>query len=295
MSYAALSPRLRAGRPLVVDADFGASLRRRGLQWGSPGALGALLRREPAAVSAHHQAETLRCVDVLSALTADTTPRALAEVGMEHRAALLTGLAVELAQEAAGATDRPVAVAGVLGSDLVTAIDRRRFEAEVREHAVRIGVAGAELVIVRGMGSVAELCFAVQAAVEQSMPTWAVVDQELSGEHLDELLEGLVEGGAEAVLFETPTIQGALDRLARVAEWSTRIAPGVMLAAGPDAVRGFPADLATDWVTRGLELVDAGARVVGGGAGTTAQHSEALAVALRRLHPSIPPLAVAQG
>lgn len=295
MSYAALAPRLHRGRPLVVDADLGASLRAQGVSLGSPGALGALLRRSPDRVTSHHASETARRVDVLSALTADTTPRALAEVGMEHRSAMLTGQAIELAYEVAHAADKPVAVAAVLGSDLVTSLDRRRFEAETREHALRISVAGPELVIVRGMGSAAELGFAVQAATELGMPAWAIVDLELSAEHLDDLLETLIEAGADAVLFETPTIEQALDRLARIAEWETRIAPGVMLAASADAVRGFPGDLEPGWVERALELVDAGARVVGGGAGTTAAHSQALAGALRQLHPSIAPLAGSAG
>lgn len=275
---------------MVVDADPGASLRAQGMTLGSPGALGALLRHQPESVSAHHASETARRVDVLSALTADTTPRALAEVGMEHRSAMLTGQAVDLAYEIAHASERPVAVAAVLGSDLVTSLDRRRFEAETREHALRISVAGPELVIVRGMGSAAELGFAVQATSDLGLPSWAVVDLELSGEHLEDLLETLTEAGAEAVLFETPTIELALDRLARVAQWEMRIAPGVLLAAGDDAVRGFPAELEPGWVERALELVDAGARIVGGGAGTTAAHSQALAAALRQLHPSIAPL-----
>lgn len=257
---------------------------------GSPGALGALLRHDPESVSAHHAGEMARRVDVVSALTADTTPRALAEVGMEHRSAMLTGQAVDLAYEIAQAAEKPVAVAAVLGSDLVTSLDRRRFEAETREHALRISVAGPDLVVVRGMGSTAELGFAVQATSELGLSTWAVVDLELSGEHLEDLLEALAEAGAEAVLFEIPTIELALDRLARVAGWETDIAPGVLLAAGDDAVRGFPAELEPGWVERALELVDAGARVVGGGAGTTAAHSQALAAALRQLHPSIAPL-----
>lgn len=290
MSYAALSPRLRSGRPLVVDADLGACLRSQGVNLDNPGALGALLRRDPDTVSSHHAGETALRVDVLSALTADTTPRALAEVGMEHRSAWLTGQAVELAQDVALGAEKPVAVAAVLGSDLVTAIDRRRFEEEVREHALRISVAGPELVIVRGMGSIAELCFATRACVELGLPTWSVVDLELSAEHLEDLFDELVDAGADAVLFEAPNIERALDRLARAGRWATDMVFGVMLAAGPDAVRGFPAELEPDWVSRALELVDAGARVVGGGAGTTQAHSRALATALRNLHPSIPPM-----
>ena len=125
MSYAALAPRLQSGRPLVVDADLGASLRVRGVTLNSPGALGALLRRDPESVTSHHASETARRVDVLSALTADTTPRALAEVGMEHRSAMLTGLAVELACDVAHASDKPVAVAAGNRSLLLFFIRKR--------------------------------------------------------------------------------------------------------------------------------------------------------------------------
>ena len=92
------------GRPLVVDADTGASFRARGVGLDSPGALGVLLRQRPQEVLDHYRAEVRSQVDVLCALTADTTPRALAEVGMEHRSAMLTGLAVESLGTAAEST-----------------------------------------------------------------------------------------------------------------------------------------------------------------------------------------------
>lgn len=295
MSYTALSPRLRSGRPLVVDADLGACLRARGVNLDYPGALGALLRKSPETISVHHAGETALRVDVLSALTADTTPRALAEVGMEHRAALLTGQAVEVAQDVALSAPRPVAVAAVLGSDLVTAIDRRRFEQEVREHAERICAAAPELVLVRGMGSPAELCFATATCVELGLPAWSVVDLEMSAEHLEDLVGELAEAGADAVLFEAPSIEHALQRLERAQRAKADMVFGVMLAAGANAVRGFPSELEPGWVDRALELVEAGARVVGGGAGTTRAHSQALATALRNLHPSVPPMAEGAG
>ena len=101
--------RMHEGRPLVLDSDTGAAFQSRGVQLGVPGALGQLLRQGPNRVMAHYQAEVRSRVDVLSALTADTTPRALSEVGMEHRSAVLTGLAVELAFEAAEEGTKPVA------------------------------------------------------------------------------------------------------------------------------------------------------------------------------------------
>jgi 5-methyltetrahydrofolate--homocysteine methyltransferase len=281
---------------LVVDADIGASLRALGVDLDCPGALGQVLRRDPDAVRAHHVVEASRRVDVLSALTADTTPRALAEVGMEHRSAMLTGQAVELALEAAELAPKPVAVAGVLGSDLVTAIDRRRFESETREHALRISVAGPELLVVRGMGTTTELTFAAACASEVNLPTWAVVDLEMSAEgRIEELLTALSLAGAEAVLFEVASIEQGLERVRRVVECDVDIAPGVLLAASESALRGFPEPLRAGWVSRSLELTQAGARIVGGGAGTTQAHTQALTTALGEVHPSLPPSSGANG
>jgi methionine synthase I (cobalamin-dependent) len=176
VSYAKLRSRLYTGRPIVLDADIGASLRARGFEMDGPGALGAILHRDPQAVSAHHQAELSCNVDILSALTADTTPRALAEAAMEHRAARLTGIALELLSELTAAWPRPVGVAGVLGSELVSATQRGRFEDETLEHAARIAAGGADLMIIRGMGSRLDLVFAVAAAANHGS-AWAVVDR----------------------------------------------------------------------------------------------------------------------
>ena len=101
MTFSQIKYRLSQGRPLVLDSDTGAAFRARGVSLDTPGAVGQLLRTNEAGVLSHYRAEVHSRVDVLSALTADTTPRALAEVGMQHRAALLTGRAVDLAFEAA--------------------------------------------------------------------------------------------------------------------------------------------------------------------------------------------------
>src|SRR5262245_25321973 len=133
MSFEHIRHRLQRGRPLVLDADTGASFRARGLALDTPGALGLLLRERPLDVLEHYRTEVGSRVDVLCALTADTTPRALAEVGMAHRAAMLTSISVELAMDAAQASDKPVAVAGVLGSDMVTPVAADRMLEELRE------------------------------------------------------------------------------------------------------------------------------------------------------------------
>jgi methionine synthase I (cobalamin-dependent) len=297
MTFERIRHRLQNGRPLVVDADTGASFRARGVELASPGALGSLLRERPMEVLDHYRAEVRSSVDVLSALTADTTPRALAEVGMQHRSAQLTGRAVELALEAAAESAKPVAVAGVLGSDMVSPVAADRLHEELAEHASRLAAAGCELILARGQGSRWGLMAAVAAASSTELPTWAVLEyashEELttSGNAVA-LVEALADAGAAVVLFEVPLVDLGLAYLERfhAAFELHGIIPGVLLASSETSVRGFN-DESCDperWVERAVDLSVGGARVIGGGAGTTEAHTRSLAKALGSLHPSLP-------
>jgi methionine synthase I (cobalamin-dependent) len=244
----------------------------------------------------HYRAEVQRRVTVVCALTADTTPRALAEVGMEHRSALLTGLAVELAQQAAVESQKPVAVAGVLGSELVSPVAADRLHEELVEHAFRVATAGTDLLITRGQGSRVGLMAAVVAAAVTELPVWAVVEclpngELASGGAVGPLIESLADAGASAVLFEVPSVDAGLRMLDHALGLGSEACVfGVLIAGGPNAVTGFP-DTESDptrWA-EGATLLDArGARIIGGGAGTTEAHTEALARVLGAVHPSIP-------
>lgn len=297
MSYDALRPRLVSGRPLVLDADLCASFRARGVEMDAPGTVGELLRTDPERVRRHYLAEIKSDVNVLSALTADTTPRALAEAGMQHRSALLTGLAVDIAVECVKESPRPIAVAGVLGSEMVSPMAADRLHEELAEHAFRVATAGVELMLTRGQGSRLDLMAATTAAAATELPVWAVVECLPGGEltvggTVEPLLESLLQAGASVVLFEVSSVDDGialLDRVRAIDELS--LAPGVLLAGGPASVRGFP-DTESDpeiWAARALELDSHGARVIGGGAGTTEAHTAALVAELRALHPSIRP------
>jgi methionine synthase I (cobalamin-dependent) len=297
MSFEMLRQRLSQGRPLVVDSDTGASFRARGVLLNSPGALGQLLRERPAEVESHYLAEIDSRVDVLSALTADTTPRALSEVGMEHRAAQLTSRAVELALDAVLQHGRPIAVAGVLGSDMVSPVAADRLHEELTEHAARLGAAGCQLLIARGQGSRLGLMAAVVAAARTELPTWAVIECGPAGDSVvegdpHELVAALAEAGASTLLFEVPHVDVGLRQLDRFKNALEQhdMFPGVLLAASENALRGFDDPLSDPehWVERAIDLSLGGARVIGGGAGTTEAHTHALALALGSLHPSVP-------
>ena len=299
MTFDRIRHRLQQGRPLVVDADTAASFRARGVELDSPGALGSLLRGRSSEVVDHYRAEILSGVDVLSALTADTTPRALAEVGMEHRAAQLTRKAVEFALEAAAESGKPVAVAGVLGSDMVSPVAADRLHDEFTEHAARLAAAGCEILLARGQGSRLGLMAAVVAAARTELPTWAVLEfasnEELtSGGNAVDLVDALAEAGASVVLFEVANVDLGLAYLERFrsAFELHGIAPGVLLAGSDSSVRGFHDESSNPerWVERAVDLSMGGARAIGGGAGTTEAHTRCLAKALGSLHPSLPTL-----
>src|SRR5688572_31837245 len=247
MSLEHVTARLKSGRPLVVAADTNASLRARGVTLDTPGCLGSLLREQPAEVLAHYRVEVECRADVLAALTGDTTPRALAEMGMEHRSAQLTSIAVELALNAVEDSPKPVAVAGVLGSDMVSPVAATRLHEELTEHSARLAAAGCELLIARGQGSRLNLMAAVVAAARTELPTWAVVEHAADGGtgadgRMDQLFEALEGAGASAVLFEVPNVDLGLSELTRCAPLleGGRLVAGILLAASDHAVPGFP-------------------------------------------------------
>ncbi len=294
MSLEHVVKRLQSGRPLVVAADSSASLRARGVTLDVPGALGSLLRERPLDALAHYRVEVECRADVLAALTGDTTPRALAEVGMEHRSAQLTSLAVELALNAVEDSPKPIAVAGVLGSDMLGPVAAARLHEELAEHSARVAAAGCELLIVRGQGSRLSLMAGVVAAARTELITWAVLERTLTGPGATdaELFHALSDAGASAVLFEVSSVVHGLAELeaARDALEALGLSAGVLLAASETALPGFPDEAGSPdtWADHALDLDLAGARVIGGGAGTTEAHLRALASALGSLHPSLP-------
>ncbi|HKO50629.1 MAG TPA: homocysteine S-methyltransferase family protein [Polyangiaceae bacterium] len=299
MTFERIRHRLQNGRPLVVDSDTAASFRARGVELDSPGTLGQMLRERPGEVLAHYRTEVHSHVDILSALTADTTPRALAEVGMEHRSAQLTRRAVELALEAAAESQKPVAVAGVLGSDMVSPVAADRINDEFTEHAARLAAAGCELILARGQGSHLGLMAAVVAAARTELPTWAVLefasaDELTSLGNAEDLVNSLAAAGASVILFEVATVDLGLAYLQRFrpAFEQHGLTPGVLLAASEASVRGFHDETSNPerWVERAVDLSLGGARAIGGGAGTTEAHTHSLALAMGALHPSsLPP------
>lgn len=277
-----LLSRLETGRPLLVSADAEASLRARDVPLRGPSALGRLIREHPGTVAEHYHHEIVCGVDVLCALTADTIPRALAQIGMPFRAAALTGCAVDLALDAAEDSHRPVIVAGVLGCPAVTPPAADRIAEELAMHATRLAAAGCELILARGFGPSVEPGLArlarraaVVSAGATELPTWAVlaVDEggfTEDGEHVEDAARAALDGGAQLLLLEVARAAHVAPLIGRVRD----AAPGLLLGALPATHAGETVEA---WASAAVQLVDVGCRVLGGGPGTTGKHLTSLA------------------
>lgn len=287
----ALAARLDAGLPLIIGGDAASGLIARGADLSGPAPLGRLVREHETVLTDYYGHEISAGVDVLLALTDETMPRALAQIGMAFRSAALTGTAIELALDAAGSAKRPVAVAGLLGSRWIAPVLPERITEEYAMHATRLSTSGCELILARGVSPEAfqhgtELArasrsSAIASACATQLPTWAILETSdgerlVDGDSVEDATRAALGAGVHAVLFDVPTEAAgrvAIDVASRV---GARV--GVLLAASSTArhgapVTGVPIDA---WTSACKRLVEGGASIIGGGAGTTLAHLSGL-------------------
>jgi 5-methyltetrahydrofolate--homocysteine methyltransferase len=266
------------------------------------------MREDPDAVRAFYEAQIEAGVDVLCALTAGTAPRALAPIGMAFRSAALTGVAVDLAIEAAAAVSRRIAVAGVLGHfpGGLTSAEGDRIAEDYATHATRLAAAGCEILLAcgfdpacsvpPGLARLARRAAVVSASATQ-LATWALIELQgsgrtVDGEGVEDAARAALDAGADTLIFEVDSAELALGVLSRLERVRQEGQIGFLLGAsereGGDAGEacGEPdpemmATLIDAWVASALRLIDAGARVVGGGPGTTVGHLATLSKVLR--------------
>jgi 5-methyltetrahydrofolate--homocysteine methyltransferase len=223
---------------------------------------------------------------------------------MPFRSAALTGDAVELALEASDLAPRPLIVAGVLGTVEVPPVPEDRIGEELGTHAARLATAGCELILARGFcpspghgngfphARVARRAAVVSGAMTQ-LPTWVVVAVDwggfaVDGAPADEVARRAFDEGAQVALFEIPSAEvglGWVDRLLAVCAGGSH--RGLDLEGSGPLARHLGFALAAgsldpdDWALEARRLLEAGVRVMGGGAGTTHRHLSALSGLLR--------------
>jgi len=306
-----MTGRPSGSRPLLMSGDPIASLRARGVQTDPIAPLGRLVREDPDAVRELYEAQIEAGVDVLSALTVGTAPRALAPIGMAFRSAALTGVAVDLAIEASASVSRRIAVAGVLGHfpGGLTSVEADRIAEDYATHATRLAAAGCEILVAcgfapafsvpPGLARLARRAAVVSASATQ-LATWALIELESSGrtadgEGVEDAARAALDAGADTLLFEVDSADLALSVLARLERGRQEGQVGFLLGApereggadelvdpaGREPEPAAQATLIDAWVASALRLIDAGARVVGGGPGITVGHLSALSKVLR--------------
>jgi len=293
-SKTSLEERLAAGPFVLLDGAIGTELERRGVRCGLPLWSSHALLDAPDVLAQIHAEYVEAGAEILTANTFRTQRRILARAeaerpGLGARDAELTGLAVEIAREAAGRGDQRVFVAGSAPTledcyrpDLVP--DDASLRDEHARHAENLAAAGVDLILVETMNTVREALVAVEAARATGLPviasfvSWRSAEL-LSGEPLASAIDRVGELAPLAVCVNCgpPTaIEPCLDVLSRAATPF-----GVYANLGEPALDASTersehcsperlAQIAREWIA-------AGARLVGGCCGTAPAHIRALA------------------
>ncbi len=265
-------PALRSSeRPvLVLDGDPGPELARRGIVLRpTPGAAPPAIR-EPAAVRALLRDLALAGSDVLTAPTGALHRRALSRLGAARRGREWIGIALDLVRQAADEADdasRPARngepaprlrlAASVLPLEGIgtseTAPGGATSSEEHRAHAGMLADAGAEVIRIEGMGTIAESEAATRAAMETGLETWTgvVVDGSgrslPSGESLDTWADAIGRIGPAVLLVAGPSLASTTAALAALAARTGRplgaplpaepaVRPASALGPGPGTV-----------------------------------------------------------
>ncbi len=288
----ALLSRLKDGPPLVLGGDPSSSLRLLGARIDGPFAMGRLIREDPDIIAKLYAQNTAAGADVLCALTGETMGPALLPIGMAFRAAALTRRALELAQDAARAASKPTFVAGLIGNPDVRLASTERAAEECSLHAARLLSDGCDVIIARSFGAAEgasagfERFSRLSALISGSstrLPTWVLADLEqpsitTDGESIAGLASAACDAGAQALIFSVPSAEIGLAALAQI-KTSRTLYLGVLVAAssgGPPS----PNELQS-WAKCVADLSSHGARIVGGGPGTSFEHIRTLALAVR--------------
>jgi homocysteine S-methyltransferase len=299
MSYGAVHAKLASGETVILDGAIGTEILRRDVTWADH-----QLQKRPEVVRAIHADYLAAGADVLSTNTFQLTRRAFREhfkdqahmrrigaLDLDTRWADLLRAGVTLAAEARGSNEQ-VAIAGAMTTlewcfrpDL--APPSGEAEAEYREIAQVFADAGADLLLIETVNSVAESIAAARAANDVGIPFWIafVPDEQgtlFSGETLAAAAAALAPLKPDVVLLNcAPPDDVAAGLRELLPHWPAPV------GAYPHSGRFDPPEwLFTDeyppprYLEEARQWRQMGATVIGGCCGTTPDHIALLARAL---------------
>ena len=299
MSYPAMRKRLAAGETVILDGAIGTEILRRHVTWADH-----QLASRPEFVRGIHEDYIRAGADVISTNSFQLCRRALynhfrdeahrRQIGatdLDDRADKLLAASVRLALEARSrvAVGRPVAVAAAITTlewcfrpDLAPAPEQAKRE--YKEVFQVVKDAGADLVLLETLNSIAEARAALEVAKSLGLPCWTsfVCDERgrlFTGETMAEMVAAREPVGVDAILLNCAPpgdINAGIKELLPQAHVATGAYPHIGRFDPPEWMftDEYPparyAQIASTWKQMG-------ARILGGCCGTTPDHIAALA------------------
>ncbi|ABA87499.1 5-methyltetrahydrofolate--homocysteine S-methyltransferase and 5,10-methylenetetrahydrofolate reductase [Syntrophotalea carbinolica DSM 2380] len=288
-----LMERLEQG-VIVGDGAMGTLLYHRGVPLSTCFEL--LNLQHPETVRQIHRDYLAAGAQLLETNTFAANRLRLAAIGQEDQVRSINSLGAQLARQAAGSEALVAGAIGPLGrtpgetADLAGDERRELF----REQMEGLAEGGADLLLLETFASLEELELAVTVASRIGLPIVAQMaffegGRTREGVTADEAARRLVAAGASLVGANCGS--GPRDVLAvlrtMAAETDCPLS-GFANSGFPEYVDGRYIYLATPeyFAARGREMVEAGARLIGGCCGTTPEHIRALAAAVADLKPA---------
>jgi len=283
-----LQDRLQSRTPLLLDGATGTELARRGINVDVPEWSAAALVTAPDLVRQVHADYVAAGAELITANTFRTHARNLSRAGLASRAAELTGLAVDLARDAAG--DR----AYVLGSQapledcyspqLVPPDNELRREHQAM--ARQLANAGVDGILIETQNTIREAVATAAAATETGLPVLVsfVCGRDgrlLSGESLSAAVTAVLPYEPAMLLVNCLPMETVVRVLPELNGAVASRPVGVYANIGYADERGQWVN--TDNIDPGVyasqaaRWFQAGARLLGGCCGTTPAHVAALA------------------
>jgi len=284
---------LRLGRPLLADGAMGTRLQEMGLPSGAPAELWN--EERPEAVLEVHRSYVKAGSDIILSNTFGGNRRKLSRFGLGERAFDLVRRGAELAREAAGEGVAVLGSTGPVGELLepLGTLSRKEAAEVYAEQARALAEGGADAVLFETFSDLEELKVAIEAALEAvDLPICCTMTFEPNGmtvmgvsvERFVSEVEGMGEGrvaliGANCSIGPRE-MEPIAERLCKVARLPVMVKPN---AGQPRLVEGRAVYDATpeEFAESARRWLEAGARVIGGCCGTTAEHVRAMAEVVR--------------
>ena len=296
---------LLARQPVVVaDGAMGTSLFALGLETGASPELWNL--EQPERVRAVHQSFVDAGSDLILTNSFGANRFRLGLHGAQAQVGLLNRAAASLARAVADGAGRPVLVAGSMGPTgeifaPIGALDRQAGAAAFAEQAEALAEGGCDVLWIETISAVEELEAAVAGAALTGLPVVATMTFDTHGRTMMGVTTAAAMGlrarlavrpvafGANCGIGPAQLVESVLG-LARAAD-----AGDVIVAKGNCGVPQYhDGQIHYDGTPEIMAAYaclarDAGARVIGGCCGTTADHVRAMVEALASRPPGMPP------